>query len=72
MDKRLAPTICSLACGGLDCPRPYLPSGTLPDLLTLSFLSLVQVTQDWCGLASAATVLNALPVPKPEVYAFDG
>eukprot|EP00891_Asterochloris_glomerata_P000649 jgi/Astpho2/649/fgenesh1_pg.00013_%23_53_t len=31
-----------------------------------------QVTQDWCGLAAAATVLNALPVPKPEVYAFDG
>lgn len=31
-----------------------------------------QDSQDWCGLASATMVLNALPVPKPSVRAFDG
>ena len=31
-----------------------------------------QDSQDWCGLASASMVLNALPVPKPALRAFDG
>lgn len=31
-----------------------------------------QDSQDWCGLASASMVLNALPIPKPALKAFDG
>ena len=31
-----------------------------------------QDSQDWCGLASASMVLNALPIPKPALHAFQG
>ena len=31
-----------------------------------------QDSQDWCGLASACMVLNALPIPKPAIDAFEG
>ena len=31
-----------------------------------------QDSQDWCGLASASMVLNALPIPKPAINAFEG
>ena len=31
-----------------------------------------QDSQDWCGLASASMVLNALPIPKPALRAFEG
>ena len=31
-----------------------------------------QDSQDWCGLASASMVLNALPIPKPALNAFEG
>lgn len=31
-----------------------------------------QDSQDWCGLASATMVLNALPIPKPAINAFEG
>ena len=31
-----------------------------------------QDSQDWCGLASASMVLNALPIPKPALKAFQG
>lgn len=31
-----------------------------------------QDSQDWCGLASATMVLNALPIPKPALKAFEG
>jgi len=31
-----------------------------------------QDSQDWCGLASASMVLNALPIPKPAIDAFEG
>ena len=31
-----------------------------------------QDSQDWCGLASASMVLNALPIPKPALHDFQG
>ena len=31
-----------------------------------------QDSQDWCGLASSSMVLNALPIPKPALNAFEG
>ena len=57
------------SAGGSQLLQDTQPSDAFWNL-TQEFVT--QDSQDWCGLASATMVLNALPIPKPSVHAFDG
>ena len=57
------------SAGGAQLLQDTQPSDAFWNL-TQEFVT--QDSQDWCGLASATMVLNALPIPKPSVHAFDG
>lgn len=53
--------------------QDMLRNSTPPDSFwQLAQEFVTQDSQDWCGLASAAMVLNALPIPKPALHAFQG
>lgn len=57
------------SAGGSQLLQDTQPSDAFWNL-TQEFVT--QDSQDWCGLASASMVLNALPIPKPSVHAFAG
>lgn len=57
------------SAGGAQLLQDTQPSDAFWNL-TQEFVT--QDSQDWCGLASATMVLNALPIPKPSVHAFNG
>lgn len=53
--------------------QDMLRNSTPPDRFwQLAQEFVTQDSQDWCGLASASMVLNALPIPKPALRAFQG